>query len=467
MVAGGLVASTGACAERPGGPDGRVLRVGVVAPRTGALSALAAGDRVVIDDVRDHLVEGLALGGVVHPLDVPVADSGSTVGGAREATRELVRRGVDVIIASSSATTVVPVAALCEEAGVPCVTSMVPYEVVHAGLGLDPADTTVGPAWVRHLGPGADDVAAALCAMWATAPAAGTLVATVFAAGAAGSARGFAAALAAHGYSVLDAPPGGDAPIVDLDPAEPDFGPLIARFAAAGAGIVAGSLDPPDFAAFWRQTGAAGFAPAAVSVAPATLSAATVADLAGPVESVESAESGPADGGSRGEVDAVASASPVAEDVAARHRPPFGAGRSGVGLSTELWWSPTTGTRSSLTGASASRLGRAHVRAGGSPSTQTLGPLHAAFEVVVEAWRRLGRPGPPADLVAAIDDVRLATVLGPVSFADGPAPGVAATPVGAGQWTGRPEAPELATIIAPDPAASTGPRSLRMLDPAG
>lgn len=449
---------TSACSASPQRVDGRLLRIGVVAARSGALSGFAAGDDVVIGDIRDHLVDGLELGGRVHPLDVTVVDSGSTVPGARAATRELLGRGVDVVVASSTAATVVPAAALCEEAGVPCVTAMVPWEVMRRGLDLDAATRAVGPRFVRHLGAGLDELVAARVAMWDTLPTAGAQVGTLFDErfGGAIRARGYAATLAERGYTVLDATPEGDAPTIALaaEHAALDFRPAITRFAAAGVDIVAGAVGPAAFSVFWRQAGELGFSPSIVTVPPATILASTVADLALVPDGGPGAAA--TDGGPPGPA-------PAGGPPSAR----FGAGRSGIGLSTELWWNADWETTSSLTTMSSGRLGAAFARAGGSAWTQPLGPLHAAFEVVVDAWRRLDGIGGPTDLIGAIDDTRLSTIIGPVSFADGPAPGVAATPIGGGQWLGAPESPDLVTVVARQRRPSGEEVALRPVPPRG
>jgi branched-chain amino acid transport system substrate-binding protein len=165
-----------------------------------------------------------------------------------------------------------------------------------------------------------------------------------------------------------------------------DFSAQIGQFRSAGVAIVSGVVPPPTFANFQSQALQQGFEPPVITVAKALLFPSAV-------------ESFP-----RGE-----------------------------GLSTEIWWTGRHPFTSSLTGQSAEELAAAFEDETGAQPTQPLGFAHALFEVAVDALIRAGSADRDAlnEALAATD---LATVVGPVTFANGPVPNVSKTPLVAGQW---------------------------------
>ncbi len=111
-----------------------------------------------------------------------------------------------------------------------------------------------------------------------------------------------------------------------------------------------------------------------------------------------------------------------------------GLGERGIGLSSEVWWSPSHPFSSSLTGASAGDLAGGYMQATGRPWTQPIGFKHALFEVVADVVARAEDLEDPEAIIAAIAATDMNTIVGPVNWANGPVPNVTKTPLVAGQW---------------------------------
>ena len=107
-----------------------------------------------------------------------------------------------------------------------------------------------------------------------------------------------------------------------------------------------------------------------------------------------------------------------------------------AGLSTEVSWSPRHPFRSSLTGAGAAQLAEDFQRRTGRQWIQTIGFVHALFEVAASVLRRAGDLADKPALVDAIKATRLDTVVGRVDWTRAQAyfPNVARTPLVGGQW---------------------------------
>ncbi len=145
---------------------------------------------------------------------------------------------------------------------------------------------------------------------------------------------------------------------------------------------------PPDFTTFWKQAAQQGFRPNIASVGKALLFPRSVEAL----------------------------------------------GDIGDGLSTEVWWSPRHPFSSSLTGGSAASLAAEYTRETKKQWTQPIGFIHALFEVAGDALKRTANVDDKAALAAAIKGTSLNTIVGLVSWAKGPVPNVAKTPLVGGQW---------------------------------
>jgi branched-chain amino acid transport system substrate-binding protein len=116
---------------------------------------------------------------------------------------------------------------------------------------------------------------------------------------------------------------------------------------------------------------------------------------------------------------------------------------SASGLCSGVWWHPSYPYRSSLTGQSAWQLARQYTELSGRQWTQPIGPLHALFEVAVDALGRAGL-GDRKALAKALGRTDLRTVAGRLTWGDvqrlppAAAHNVATSPTVGGQWLTAP-----------------------------
>jgi branched-chain amino acid transport system substrate-binding protein len=288
---------------------------------------------------------------------------------------------VDIITAAAAPDTVNPVSDQAEVNGTPCITTDCPWQPYFFGRNGDPKkgfETTYHFFW------GLEDVIEAFLALW-NQPDVGKAVGGLFPNDADGNAwgdkeRGFPGPLAGAGFKLTD--PG------RYQPASDDFSAQINAFKRDGVEIVTGNMIPPDFATFWSQAGQQGLRPKIVTIGKALLFPSVIASL----------------------------------------------GDRGVGLSSEIWWSPNHPFASSLTGESAKVLAEGYVAAAKRPWTQPIGFKHALFEVVADVVTRSADLSDPKSIIEAIRTTKLSTIVGPVDWSKGPVKNVTKTPLVAGQW---------------------------------
>ncbi|MEM7341042.1 MAG: ABC transporter substrate-binding protein [Actinomycetota bacterium] len=367
---------TDASAESSGG-DLPEVTIGYVSPKTGPLAAFGEADSFVIGSM------GAILGSNVTIVD---RDSESDPARAGEVAQELINEGANLVLVSSTPDTTIPVAATCDLAGVPCISSVAPWQPHYlntgGALGPDaPNPPEVASEWNYHFFWGLEDVIGNFIAQWDSAGV-DKVVGGLWPNDPDGNAWsdpavGFPPALEAAGYTVVD--PGR----FELD--VQDFTAIINQFKDAGVQIVSGVVPPPVFANFQAQAAQQGLDVPVITIAKAALFPSAV-------------ESFPA----------------------------------GEGISSEVWWTNRHPFSSSLTGDSAADLAGAF-EATGAQWTQPLGFAHALFEVAADALARAGS-GDAAAIRDALGATDLATVVGPVNFSTGPVPNFSKTPMVIGQW---------------------------------
>jgi branched-chain amino acid transport system substrate-binding protein len=269
----------------------------------------------------------------------------------------------------------------CELNEVPCVSSLCPWQPWFFGRKGDPAK---GFNWTYHFFWGLEDIIAVFLNMWSSVST-NKVVGGLFPNDGDGNAwgdpkLGLPPALAKDGFKLID--PG------RFQNLNQDFSAQIAAFKKENAEIVTGVVIPPDMKTFWTQARQQGFRPKVVTVGKALLFPAAIEAL----------------------------------------------GDQGDGMSTEVWWTPTSPFKSSLTGQSAAQLAAAYETATKKQWTQPIGFVHALFEVSIDSLKRakdVGEKGAIRDALAATD---LATIVGPIAWGKGPVKNVTRTPLVGGQW---------------------------------
>ncbi len=386
MTAAGLPLA--ACGGGSGGGSKakRAIRIGYVSPQTGALSAFGAADRYVTESIRTFFQRqgGMIIGSRTYPVEIIVRDSQSDQNRAAQAAGDLIFTDqVDIVLVASTPETINPVSDQCEANEMPCISTAAPWQSWFNGRGGDPAHPF---KWTYHFFWGLEDVIRVYRGMWAQLPT-NKKVGVLWPNDADGRAFadpiiGFPPAMTGAGYTRVTPP--------SFAAGTLDFTQQVNMFKDAGVDILTGVLPPSDFALFWEKAVSQNFSPKIITVAKALLFPQSVHAL----------------------------------------------GRDGNNLGTEVWWSPYHQFRSSLTGGTPEALAKDFTDRTGAPWVQTLGFVHALYEVATEALAQVGSPGDRAALAAAIGKLRVNTIVGPVGFggsADIPK-NVAKTPLVGGQW---------------------------------
>jgi branched-chain amino acid transport system substrate-binding protein len=370
-IAAGLPARSAAAAP---------IKIGYVSPETGPLAPFGAADKFVIGALSAQLA--------AKGITVEVRDSQSDPNRATTVANDLINDGISLMLVSSTPETTNPVSDQCELAGVPCVSTVSPWQAWFFNRGGKPA---TGFQYTYHFFWGLEDVIAVYTGMWGQLTTDKT-VGGLFPNDGDGNAwsdpvHGFPPALAAQQFKLIN--PG------HFQDLSSDFSAQINSFKAGNADIVTGVVIPPDFATFWTQAKQQGFAPKIATIGKALLFPETLNAL----------------------------------------------GAQGHNLSTEVWWTPHHPFTSSLTGQSAQALASAYTATTGKQWTQPIGFAHALFEIAVDV---LGRASDPTDhdkVLAALVATKLNTIVGPISWGAGPVKNVAKTPLVGGQWRLTPGGP--------------------------
>jgi len=363
-----------------GGAAGRTVKLGYVTPQTGPLAPFGEADSFVIDALRPQLRSGVRLGAKRFPLDVVVKDSQSDPKRAADVASQLILRDkVDLMLVASTPDTVNPVADQCEANGIPCLSTVAPWDSFVFGRKGTPDKPF---EWTYHFFWGLHDILAVYERMWREVT----------------DERSVSMLWPndSDGHAWSDSPNGGPAlrksgwKLVDPGHYEngiQSFSQILGRFKAAQAPILVGVPLPPDFTVFWRQAAQQGFKPKIATIAKALLFPSSVQALG-----------------------------PLAQN-----------------LSSEVWWSPSHPYSSSLSKQDSKALAAAYTARTRKQWTQPIGMVHALFEVAIDALRRAGGPNRDA-LTKALGSTKLDTVVGRLDWTAGPSPNVAVTPVVGGQW---------------------------------
>ncbi|MFI8221272.1 ABC transporter substrate-binding protein [Streptomyces sp. NPDC085932] len=371
-----------------GGSGAATVRIGYVSPQTGPLAPFGEADSYVIDALRAHFeAKGARVGGKRVDVEIVVKDSRSDAKRAGDVAADLILRDkVHLVLVASTPDTTNPVADQCEAHGVPCISTVAPWQPYFFGRN---GNLSKPFRWTYHFFWGLEDVQAVFRDMWKAIPTnkrIGALWPNDPDGNAWGDAKtGFPPFARKVGYSMAD--PGRYATGTQ------DFTAQISRYKSEGTDILIGVPVPPDFTTFWKQAAQQGFRPKVATVGKALLFPSTLQSL----------------------------------------------GELGENLGTEVWWSPRHPFHSSLTGESAEQLAKTYTEKFGKPWTQPIGFVHALFEVAVAALHNASAPDDRSGIASSLARLKLSTVVGPLDWTKGPAPGVAKTPLVGGQWRRRPD----------------------------
>lgn len=381
-AAGAAALLAGAGSFKSFAASARTVKIGFVTPLTGPIAAFGEADKFVIDNMRELLKSGVTVGGKHYPVEIIVKNSESNSNKAGEVAANLILRDkIDLMLVAAAPETINPVADQCELNGVPCISTVSPWQPWFFGRGGKP---DAGFDWTYHFFWGLEDVIGVFLDMWKSVPtnqAVGGLFPNDTDGNAWGDPKiGLPPALAKEGFKLTD--PG------RYQVLNSDFGAQIAAFKNAGAEIVTGNMIPPDVKTFWTQAKQQDFKPKIMSIGKGLLFPASVEAM----------------------------------------------GDLGVGLSCEVWWTPTHPFKSSITGNSAAEFAASYEAATKKQWTQPLGFSHALFEVAVDVLKRTKNLDDKQGIRDAIAATKIDTIVGHVAWGNGPVKNVAKTPLVGGQW---------------------------------
>uniref|UniRef100_UPI0040393D6D ABC transporter substrate-binding protein n=1 Tax=Variovorax sp. BK018 TaxID=3450241 RepID=UPI0040393D6D len=369
--------------------DKDTIRIGYISPKTGPFSPFAEADDFILDQVRKSLADGLTVGGKKYKVEILARDDQSSPDRQSNIAAELINKeNIDLMLAQVA---IGPNASQqCELNGVPCISTVGPWQAWMFPLKGDPAK---GFKSVFHFFWGLEDISDVYLDIWSAVPS-NKAVGSVFSNDVPGNAMGdmklgMPGAFAKAGYKVVDIgrfPVGAD-----------DFSSYIQAFKKDSVEIVTGLFNPPEWASFVKQSAQMNFKPKVATVAKALLFPGGVAAL----------------------------------------------GPRADGMSTEIWWTPAYPFKSSLTGQTARQFADAYTAATKREWTQPMGVVHALFEAGIQALKASGNPKDPVKVADAVRVMKHDTIIGRLDFTSSGIKNVSKMRVVGGQWrvnaAGKPE----------------------------
>ncbi|MDR9781034.1 ABC transporter substrate-binding protein [Rhizobium redzepovicii] len=389
---------------------GDTLKVGFISPRTGPLGGFGETDGYVLDLARKALANGLQAGGKTWKVDILDQDTQSDPSRAGQLAKELINnQAIDLMLAVSTPETINPVADACEAAGVPCLSTVMPWEAWYFGRGAKPGAPSPFK-WTYHFGFGVEEFHKAYVSQWNLIET-NKKVGVMYPNDADGNAirAHLAPALAKAGFTIVD--PGA------YETGTTDFTAQIALFRQEGVEIFNSFPIPPDFAAFWRQAAQQG--------------------LTQQIKICQVAKTGlfPSD------IEAL--------------------GDLGMNIGSAAYWHKAFPYKSTLTGMSGTELANGYETASGKQWTQQLGASLALLDAGFDALKASSDVKSKEAVAKAIATLKTTTIAGKVDFTSGPVANVSPGPIIGTQWVKAPEGSKFAldyvvTENATDPNVPVG-----------
>jgi branched-chain amino acid transport system substrate-binding protein len=359
------------------------LKIGFISPRTGPLAGFGEGDGYVLDVARKALGNGFKVGDKTYAVTIIDQDTQSDPARAGQLAKDLINnQGIDMMLTTSTPETVNPVADACEAAGVPCLSTIVPWEAFYFGRGAKPGQPSPFK-WTYHFSFGTGIFAKTYLSMWSQI-ATNKKIGVMYPNDADGNAirANLAPLLEKGGYTIVDPGP--------YEDGTTDYSAQIQKFKEAGVEMFNTFPIPPDFAAFWRQAAQQG--------------------LTKQIKIAQIAKTGLFPG----DIEAV--------------------GDLGNKLATAAYWHWTFPYKSSLSGVSGEELASGYETATGKQRQQQLGASMALLDGGFAALAASGKPNDKSALAAALSKLNTTTMVGKVDFTSGPVPNVSEAPIIGAQW---------------------------------
>ncbi|TPI20865.1 ABC transporter substrate-binding protein [Mesorhizobium sp. B4-1-1] len=364
------------------------LKVGFVSPRTGPLAGFGETDGYVLDLARKALANGIELGGKKYSVEIVDQDTQSDPSRAGQLAKDLINnQAIDLMLAVSTPEVINPVADACEAAGVPCLSTVMPWEAWYFGRGAKPGQPSPFK-WTYHFGFGVEEFFKAYISQWNLIET-NKKVGVMYPNDADGNAirAHLAPLLAKQGFTIVD--PGA------YETGTTDYSSQIALFKQEGVEIFNSFPIPPDFAAFWRQAAQQGL-----------------------TRQIKIAQ--------------VAKTGLFPSDIEAL-------GDLGMKISSAAYWHKAFPYKSSLTGVSGTELADGYEAASGKQWTQQLGASMSLLDAGFAALKASANAKDKAAVAKALSTLKTETMGGKVDFTSGPVPNVSPGPIIGTQWVAAKE----------------------------
>ncbi len=359
------------------------LRIGFISPITGPLGSFGQTDAYVLARTRDALAEGVRFNNKPYTVEILDRDTQSDPARAGELALELIyKEQVDIMIAVSTPETINPVSDACEAAGVPCISTVMPWEAWYYGRGAKPGEPSPYK-YSFHFGFGADEFHRSYVSQWRQLET-NKRLGVMYPNDPDGNAMRaiLLPKLEAAGYEVTDPGP--------YESGTTDYSTQIKIFQDAGIEIFSSFPLPPDFSTFWRQAYQKG--------------------LHRQLKIVQLAKTGMFPG-----------------DLEIL-------GRLGHRISSAAYWHRDFPYSSPVTGLSGIDLCDGYEAASNQQWTQQLGASLSAIDVTLAALSAAADPKDKEAVVRALPTLRAESIGGLVDFNTGPVDNVATGPIIGTQW---------------------------------
>jgi branched-chain amino acid transport system substrate-binding protein len=317
---------------------------------------------------------GLSAGGKTYEVQLLDVDTQSDPARAGQLAKNLINNDqIDFMLTTATPETVNPVADACEAAGVPCLSTGMPWEPWYFGRGAKPGEPSPFK-WTYHFGFGTENFAKAYISQWNGPVATNKKVAFHMPNDADGNALRniFKPILEQAGFTCID--PGG------YENGTTDYSTQIATFKKENCEIFTTGPIPPDFDTFWRQAAQQGYTKMV-----------KIAQLA-------------KTGLFPSQVEALGSLGPK--------------------LATVAFWHPTFPYSSSLLGLTSQQVSDSYEKETGKQWNQMLGDNVALMDAGIAALKTAENPKDKASLAKALSTLKVGTTVGDLAFGTFPIPNV-------------------------------------------
>jgi branched-chain amino acid transport system substrate-binding protein len=366
----------------------KVLKVGFISPRTGSLGGFGETDGYVLEVARKALSNGFKIGDQTYQVEILDRDSQSDPSRASQLAKTLINQDkIDLMLAVSTPEVINPVADACEAAGVPCLSTVMPWEAWYFGRGAKPGAPSPFK-WSYHFGFGVGEFYKTYISLWNSSAQTNKKVGVLYPNDADGNAirANLAPLLTKEGFTIIDPGP--------YEDGTTDYSAQIAVFKRERCEIFNTFPIPPDFAAFRRQAAQQGYTKM--------------------VKICQVAKTGLFPSG----VEAL--------------------GDLGINLSSACYWHKTFPYKSTVSGVTGIELADGYEKSSGKQWTQQLGASMSLLDAGFEALRVSSNPTDKAAVAKALSTLKTTTMAGEVDFTSGPVANVSPGPIIGAQWVKAP-----------------------------